>query len=208
MEVPAEVLIHNELLSMRGKAGRLLTVHPDGYYELTVDFRRQSAPHAAADRDDGADRRSAGGGVGRGRDGGRGRALRPGSTSRRLRTSYAAGVPIHRGEHLTDRFGHPHQGGARDDRVADVELLDHAHCRHRSDVADGQAVAGVDREAVFGPPLGRVDDLLELGEHRGPDALPCRHLGVGVGVDLEAGNRAEGNGSQGLQLREIGVEKQ
>lgn len=38
MEVPAEVMIHNELLSMRGKAGRLLTVHPDGYYELTVDF--------------------------------------------------------------------------------------------------------------------------------------------------------------------------
>ncbi len=38
MELPAEVLIHNELLSMRGKEGRLLAIHADGYYELTVQF--------------------------------------------------------------------------------------------------------------------------------------------------------------------------
>jgi hypothetical protein len=38
MELPAEVMIHNELLGMRGKAGSLLGVHPEGYYELTVAF--------------------------------------------------------------------------------------------------------------------------------------------------------------------------
>ena len=38
MELPAEVMIHNELLGMRGKAGRLLGIHPEGYYELTVAF--------------------------------------------------------------------------------------------------------------------------------------------------------------------------
>lgn len=38
MELPADILIHNELLGMRGKAGRLLGVHPEGYYELRVDF--------------------------------------------------------------------------------------------------------------------------------------------------------------------------
>ena len=38
MELPSEVLIHNEMLGMKGKAGRLLAIHSAGYYELTAHF--------------------------------------------------------------------------------------------------------------------------------------------------------------------------
>lgn len=38
MEVPAEVLIHNELVGMKGSRGRLLQVSPQGYYEANVKF--------------------------------------------------------------------------------------------------------------------------------------------------------------------------
>ena len=38
MEVPAEVLIHNELVGMKGAKGTLLTISPQGYYELNVRF--------------------------------------------------------------------------------------------------------------------------------------------------------------------------
>lgn len=38
MEVPAEVMIHNELVGMKGAKGRLLTVSPHGYYEVNVRF--------------------------------------------------------------------------------------------------------------------------------------------------------------------------
>lgn len=38
MEVPAEVLIHNELVGMKGSRGRLLQVSPHGYYEANVKF--------------------------------------------------------------------------------------------------------------------------------------------------------------------------
>jgi hypothetical protein len=38
MEVPAEVLIHNELVGMKGSQGTLLTVSPHGYYEVNVRF--------------------------------------------------------------------------------------------------------------------------------------------------------------------------
>ena len=38
MELPAEVLIHNEILGLKGKPGRLLGTHSAGYYELTTDF--------------------------------------------------------------------------------------------------------------------------------------------------------------------------
>ena len=38
MELPAEVLIHNELLGMKGKAGTLLGIHMEGYYEVISGF--------------------------------------------------------------------------------------------------------------------------------------------------------------------------
>lgn len=38
MEVPAEVLIHNETVGMKGSRGRLLTISPQGYYEVNVKF--------------------------------------------------------------------------------------------------------------------------------------------------------------------------
>lgn len=38
MEVPAEVLIHNETVGMKGSRGTLLQIHPHGYYEANVKF--------------------------------------------------------------------------------------------------------------------------------------------------------------------------
>lgn len=38
MELPAEVLIHSEALSLKGTPGTLIRVDPDGYYELNLKF--------------------------------------------------------------------------------------------------------------------------------------------------------------------------
>jgi hypothetical protein len=38
MELPAEVLIHNELLGVKGGRGTLLQVSADGYYEVNCAF--------------------------------------------------------------------------------------------------------------------------------------------------------------------------
>lgn len=38
MELPAEVLIHNDLLGIKGGKGTLLQVTPDGYYEVNCSF--------------------------------------------------------------------------------------------------------------------------------------------------------------------------
>ncbi len=38
MDVPSEVLIHNPTLGMKGSAGTLLTISPDGYYEVNCRF--------------------------------------------------------------------------------------------------------------------------------------------------------------------------
>jgi len=38
MELPAEVLIHNELLNVKGGKGTLLQVNPEGYYEVNLTF--------------------------------------------------------------------------------------------------------------------------------------------------------------------------
>ena len=38
MELPAEVLIHNALLGLKGSLGRLLSISPQGYYEANVRF--------------------------------------------------------------------------------------------------------------------------------------------------------------------------
>lgn len=38
MELPAEVLIHNAILGLKGSQGTLLQVSPHGYYEANVRF--------------------------------------------------------------------------------------------------------------------------------------------------------------------------
>jgi len=38
MEVPAEVLIHNEILGIKGGKGTLLQISADGYYEVNCQF--------------------------------------------------------------------------------------------------------------------------------------------------------------------------
>ncbi|HEX2253907.1 MAG TPA: hypothetical protein VHQ65_11625 [Thermoanaerobaculia bacterium] len=38
MELPAEVMVHNELVGMKGSRGVLLQIAADGYYELNVQF--------------------------------------------------------------------------------------------------------------------------------------------------------------------------
>jgi hypothetical protein len=36
MELPAEVMVHNELMGMKGSRATLLQISPDGYYELNL----------------------------------------------------------------------------------------------------------------------------------------------------------------------------
>ncbi|HLF57635.1 MAG TPA: hypothetical protein VI942_12380 [Thermoanaerobaculia bacterium] len=38
METPAEVLVHNDLLGIKGTKGRLLGVSASGYYEVNLQF--------------------------------------------------------------------------------------------------------------------------------------------------------------------------
>ncbi len=38
MELPAEVLIHNALLGLKGAPGTLLQIAPEGYYLVTCRF--------------------------------------------------------------------------------------------------------------------------------------------------------------------------
>lgn len=38
MEVPSEVLVHNQLVGLKGNAGRLLGISDQGYYELNLSF--------------------------------------------------------------------------------------------------------------------------------------------------------------------------
>jgi hypothetical protein len=38
MELPTDVLIHNELLGMKGARGRLLQLGREGYYEVNCQF--------------------------------------------------------------------------------------------------------------------------------------------------------------------------
>jgi len=41
MELPATVLIHNQLLGLKGGRGTLLRIASDGYYELNLAFGQQ-----------------------------------------------------------------------------------------------------------------------------------------------------------------------
>ena len=38
MEVPNEVLIHNELLGLKGSRASLIRISPEGYYEVNLRF--------------------------------------------------------------------------------------------------------------------------------------------------------------------------
>jgi hypothetical protein len=38
MELPVEVLIHNQLLGMKGAPGKLIAISPHGYYEVNCAF--------------------------------------------------------------------------------------------------------------------------------------------------------------------------
>ena len=38
MELPAEVMIHNETLGVKGHKGTLLQVNPEGFYEINFQF--------------------------------------------------------------------------------------------------------------------------------------------------------------------------
>jgi hypothetical protein len=38
MELPAEVLIHNELLGIKGGKGTLIRIHASGFFELNCRF--------------------------------------------------------------------------------------------------------------------------------------------------------------------------
>jgi hypothetical protein len=38
MEIPLDVLVHNETLGVKGTRGRLLQISREGYYEVNLDF--------------------------------------------------------------------------------------------------------------------------------------------------------------------------
>ena len=38
MELPVPVLIHNELLGLKGAAGSLIQIYPEGFYLVTTAF--------------------------------------------------------------------------------------------------------------------------------------------------------------------------
>ena len=38
MELPAEVLIHNEILGLKGSRGDLIRINDHGYYEINLTF--------------------------------------------------------------------------------------------------------------------------------------------------------------------------
>src|SRR5262249_43534442 len=83
--------------------------------------------------------------------------------------------PPHPRPHPPSRLAHPHQPGAGDEEVADVQFLHAGEGGDGADVAGRQAVAGVEVEAAVAPPSRRPGDLGELGR-------PRRVVGPGVGV--------------------------
>jgi hypothetical protein len=42
MDLPAEVLIHNQLLGAKGSRGTLLAVSPHGFYEVKLTFGKST----------------------------------------------------------------------------------------------------------------------------------------------------------------------
>src|SRR6185503_8748520 len=96
----------------------------------------------------------------------------------KIRTRLALARSIHRLPHLADGLGHANGQGARDDRIADVELLDFRDRGDRADVGDGETVAGGDDQAVAPGGLRRGDQVAEL------EVLLLR-VGVRARVELD-----------------------
>jgi hypothetical protein len=42
MELPSEVLIHNEILGVKGGKGTLIQISPEGFYEINCFFGERS----------------------------------------------------------------------------------------------------------------------------------------------------------------------
>ena len=42
MDLPAEVLIHNDLLGIKGSQGTLVAVSPHGFYEANLKFKNST----------------------------------------------------------------------------------------------------------------------------------------------------------------------
>lgn len=38
MELPISVLVHNQVMGLKGSAGNLLSISPNGYYEINLKF--------------------------------------------------------------------------------------------------------------------------------------------------------------------------
>src|SRR5687768_7108543 len=100
---------------------------------------------------------------------------------------------------LPDRLDKPDEYGPAHDRVTDVELLDLGNCSHRTDIAHGEAVAGMDGEtesrSVAGGLLQRSDRLRIIRPARiiagvqlyrvCPELLRLRNH-AGIGIDEKA----------------------
>ena len=42
MEIPAKVSIFNKTLEMKGKAGTLVAINPDGFFEVILEFQQRN----------------------------------------------------------------------------------------------------------------------------------------------------------------------
>lgn len=90
---------------------------------------------------------------------------------------------LHQQTHVAHGFGQAVEGGAADDGVADVELIELGDGGDGLDVVVVQAVAGIDLQALASGIGGTGGDALELGI-----ALRiCGGIGVTAGVDLDKG---------------------
>ena len=102
------------------------------------------------------------------------------------------------GLHLADGLVEAHEDGARDDRVADVELLDARDLGHGSDVKVREPVPRVDVESQLLREFRRGAELRELGLH----VLGTYGLGVAAGGELDC---LRAGGSRGLDLLALGI---
>ena len=95
---------------------------------------------------------------------------------------------LHQRTHVADRLGQTVEGGATDDGVTDVELIELGDRGDSLDVVVVQAVARIDLQALASGVGSSGGDALELGV-----ALGIRGgIGVAAGVDLDEGSTARG----------------
>ena len=130
MELPTEVLIHNAPLGMKGAPGKLIAISEHGFYEVNCAFgdkiHRVLLPIGATVL------------IAREPE------EPPEAEASRSSASQRACRWRHRRQHLPTASTMPTRTARRDQRVADVELLDLGQRGDRAHVGGGQAVAGVD----------------------------------------------------------------